>query len=124
METTTIEGVREGAAAREAATTERIEELASLSADLSAATARFLELVWEMEEQGDCSDLRALVAWRCGVTGREAGEFLRVAEALRELPAIREAFGRGELTFTKVRALDPGRDPVLGGESARAWVRV
>ncbi len=58
-----------------------------------------------MQEQGDSSDLQAFVAWRCGITGREAREFLRVAEALQELPATRAAFGRGELTFTKVRAL-------------------
>ena len=30
---------------------------------------------------------------------------MRVAEALHELPAVRAAFSRGELTFTKVRAL-------------------
>ena len=43
--------------------------------------------------------------WRCGITGREAREFLRVAEALQELPAIRAAFAQGELTLSKVRAL-------------------
>ena len=48
---------------------------------------------------------QALLAWRCGITGREAREYLRVAEALQELPATRAAFARGELTFTKVRAL-------------------
>ena len=37
--------------------------------------------------------------------GTEAREFLRVAEALQELPATRAAFARGELTFSKVRAL-------------------
>ena len=83
----------------------RVDELATLSAHLSAATARWLELVWEMHEQGDSSDLQGFVAWRCGITGREAREFLRVAEALQELPATRAAFARGELTFTKVRAL-------------------
>ncbi len=105
METTLIERVREGVAAREAATEQRVDELAALSAHLSAATARWLELVWEMHEQGDSSDLQGFLAWRCGITGREAREFLRVAEALQELPATRAAFGRGELTFTKVRAL-------------------
>jgi len=82
-----------------------VDELAGLSAHLSAATARWLELVWEMREEGDSSDLRAFLAWRCGITGREAREFLRVAEALQGLPLTRAAFGRGELTFTKVRAL-------------------
>ena len=105
MEATFLESVREGVAAREAAAEARVGELACLSAHLSAATARFIELVWEMREEGDSSDLQAFVAWRCGITGREARELLRVAEALQELPAIREAFGRGELTLTKVRAL-------------------
>ena len=99
------EGLAAGVAAREAATDQRVDELASLSAHLSAATARWLELVWEMREEGDSSDLQAFLAWRCGITGREAREFLRVAEALQELPATRAAFACGELTFTKVRAL-------------------
>ena len=103
--TTIVERVREGVAARVAATERRVDELASLSAHLSAATARWLELVWEMREQGDSSDLLAFLAWRCGITGREAREYLRVAEVLQELPATRAAFARGELTFTKVRAL-------------------
>ncbi|MFN8222456.1 MAG: DUF222 domain-containing protein [Gaiellales bacterium] len=83
----------------------RQDALASLSAHLNAATAHWLDLLWEMHEQGDSTDLKSFVAWRCGLTQREAGEYLRVAEALRELPAIRAAFSRGELTFTKVRAL-------------------
>ncbi len=91
--------------ARDAAVAGRVDELAGLSAHLSAATARWLELVWEMREEGDSGDLQAFLAWRCGITGREAREFLRVAEALQGLPLLRAAFGRGELTFSKVRAL-------------------
>lgn len=83
----------------------RVDALASMSAHLNAATAHWLELVWEMHEKGDSSDLKSFVAWRCGITGREVRECLRVAEALQELPATRAAFARGELTFTKVRAL-------------------
>jgi hypothetical protein len=83
----------------------RENELAALSAHLSAATARWLELVWEMHEAGDGSDLASFVAYRCGISRPEAREYLRVAEALQELPATRAAFGRGELTFTKVRSL-------------------
>ena len=45
------------------------------------------------------------LAFRCGISMREAREYVRVAEALHGLPAIRDAFRRGELTFTKVRAL-------------------
>ena len=47
------ERLREDVAAREAEKQHRVDELASLSAHLSAATARWLELVWEMREQGD-----------------------------------------------------------------------
>ena len=83
----------------------RVDELATLSAQLSAATARWLERVWQFREARISDDLPGFLAWRCGITGREAREYVRVAEALQELPAIRAAFGRGELTFTKVRAL-------------------
>lgn len=83
----------------------RSDALATLSAHLNAATAHWLELLWEIHEKGDSNDLNSFVAWRCGITGREVREYLRVAEALQELPATRAAFARGELTFTKVRAL-------------------
>ena len=83
----------------------REDELAALSAHMTAATARWLELVWQFHEEGDCDDLVGWIAWRCGITRREAREYVRVAEALQELPAIRAAFSLGALTFTKVRAL-------------------
>ena len=83
----------------------RVDELAALSAHLSAATARWLELAWELHEAGASDDPARFVAFRCGITVREAREYLRVAEALQELPATRAAFTRGELTLTKVRAL-------------------
>lgn len=81
----------------------REDELATLSAHLSAATARWLELAWEIRAESE--DLARFLAWRCGITRREAREYVRVAEALQELPVMRAAFSRGELTFTKVRAL-------------------
>ena len=85
----------------------RVDELATLSAHLSAATARMVDLVWTMHENGDVDggELAGFLAFRFGINGREAREYLRVAEALHELPATRAAFSRGELTFTKVRAL-------------------
>jgi len=83
----------------------RMGELSALSAHLSAATARWLELAWELRGETTCDDLAGWLAYRCGITGREAREYLRVAEALQELPVIRAVFSRGELTFTKVRAL-------------------
>ena len=83
----------------------REAELATLSAHLSAATARWLELAWELRDDGDIDDAGRFLAFRCGITVREAREYLRVAEDLQELPVIRAAFSRGELTYSKVRAL-------------------
>jgi hypothetical protein len=80
-------------------------ELAELSAHLNAATARWLELAWTYYEGANSDDFAGFLGYRCGITRREAQEFLRVAEALQELPATRAAFSRGELTYTKVRAL-------------------
>ena len=108
METTlTPETVWEKARERYQEEQRRIDELATLSAHLSAATARMLDLVWTMHENGDVDggELPGFLAYRCGMTRREAGEYVRVAEALRELPATRAAFSRGELTFTNVRAM-------------------
>ena len=87
---------------------ERLEdELAVLSAHLNAATARWLELAGEFRGKGGAAgdDFAAWLAFRCGISGREAREYVRVGEALEQLPAIGNAFRRGELTFTKVRAL-------------------
>jgi uncharacterized protein DUF222/HNH endonuclease len=107
METTAVRSEWETGRNRYLEERRRADELAELSAHLSAATARFVELVWTMHENGDCDggELPGFVAYRCGLTRREAREVFRVAEALQELPAIRASFSRGELTFTKVRAL-------------------
>ena len=105
METTTLETLETRRAERWKEQRCREDELATLSAHLSAATARLLELVSGIREEGDSDDLAGFLAYRLGITGREACELVRVAEALRELPEIRAAFSRGALTFTKVRAL-------------------
>ena len=89
----------------------RIDELATLSAHVAAATARWIELAWQLREDADSDDFAGFLAWRFGVTRREAREYLRVAEALEELPATRAAFSRGAVTFTKVRALTRVANP-------------
>ncbi len=45
------------------------------------------------------------LAWRCSIAPRSAREHIRVARALLELPLIRTAMERGELTYSKVRVL-------------------
>ena len=84
------------------------DELASLSSHLSAGMARWLEVLAEFDLRlgwkawGGCS---RWLAWRCGLDNRTARERVRVARALGGLPLIRAAFGRGELSYAKVRAL-------------------
>jgi hypothetical protein len=83
------------------------DELASLAAHLSAGICRWLELVAEIDRRGKlvaCTTAQWL-AWRCGLSPRTAREHVRVARSLVELPLIREAFSRGQLSYAKVRAL-------------------
>ena len=111
---------REAAVARWQARQQLVQELSTLSAHLNAATARWLEL--EARRQGVAAgdDFGRYLAWRCDITTREAREYLRVAEALQELPALRAAFARGELSFCKAARPDPGRDTGLRAAAARA----
>ena len=82
-------------------------ELAQQQAHMNAGMARWLGLLADYDERSDVGGdpFERWVAWRFGVSYWEAAELVRVARALRELPAIRGSFERGELTLTKVRAL-------------------
>jgi hypothetical protein len=94
-----------------AMSTERLEaEATTLAAHIAAATARFLDVVAELEhrrswESWEARSMAHWVSWHCGLGMRAAHEHVRVAVALRALPEARAAFGRGELSFSKVRAL-------------------
>src|SRR4051812_39570193 len=84
------------------------DELAAHAAHMSAGMCRYLELVAECDERQAYRGWDTCVewlAWRCGINRRSAREHLRVARALKELPLVREAFARGELSYAKVRAL-------------------
>jgi len=98
----------------ETLTFEELEiELASLASHLYAAMCRWLDLVADLDRRGGltaCTSAEWL-AWRCGLTPRTAREHLRVARGLADLPLIREAFGRGEVSFAKVRALTRIAEP-------------
>jgi hypothetical protein len=91
--------------------TERLEaEATTLAGHIAAATARFLDVVAELErrrswESWEARSMAHWVSWQCGLGMRAAHEHVRVAVALRDLPETRAAFARGELSFSKVRAL-------------------
>ena len=85
-------------------------ELATLAAHIQAATARLLALLAEVDrrESWGSSGARSCAHWLAFRTGLDIGaarEHVRVARALTALPEINAAFGRGELSYSKVRAV-------------------
>ncbi len=85
------------------------DEIATLSAHLDAATARLLILLREFDARGgwgngfrSCAEW---LSWRVGLAPGAAREQVRVARALGALPQIAAALARGELSYSKVRAL-------------------
>ncbi len=85
------------------------DEIAEISAHLEAATARLLDLIREFDARGGWNtgfrSCAAWLSWRVGLDPGAARERVRVARALRTLPALAEALACGELSYAKVRAL-------------------
>jgi hypothetical protein len=85
------------------------DQIAELSAHLDAATARLLDLIREFDARGgwnsgfrSCADW---LSWRVGLDLGAARERVRVARALGALPRIAQALARGEVSYSKVRAI-------------------
>ena len=86
------------------------EEITTLAGHLNAANYRFLKLLDEFDRHdGWAGDgIRSLAHWlnfKCGLGELVAREKVRVARALRSLPSIDDAFERGEISYSKVRAM-------------------
>jgi Domain of unknown function (DUF222) len=109
--TVVVSGAEVPAAAVGEVPLERLEdEIASLAAHLAAETCRFLRLVADYDRREGyftwgCRSCAEWLSYRCGVGLTAAREQVRVARALGELPLVAERFGRGELSYSKVRAL-------------------
>ncbi len=85
----------------------RITELAG---HLNAANRRWLALIAEFDRRKGWSDgltqsCAHWLNWKCGIDMGAAREKVRVCHALEQLPSIGAAMGRGELSYSKVRAL-------------------
>lgn len=97
--------------ARPTAAVEALErEICELAAHIAVATCRWLELVAEFDARGGWAawgvkSCAHWLSWRCSIGLGTAREQVRVARRLRELPGVRDAFSRGELSYCKVRAL-------------------
>ena len=86
---------------------DRIAETAAL---VDVATHRLLTDLRRFDDQAGWARQGALscahwLSWRCGIALGAAREKLRVAHALAQLPLIDEALARGEISFSKVRAM-------------------
>lgn len=85
------------------------EEIAALAARIDAATYELLVLIREFDEKEgwNCGFLSCAqwLSWRIGLAPGAARERVRVARALGELPLMSGAMKRGELSYSKVRAL-------------------
>ena len=84
--------------------------IVNLAARINAATFELLVLVRQFDERagwlkwglGNCAEW---LHWRCDLSMSAAREKVRVAHALKTLPAISAAFSSGELSYSKVRPL-------------------
>jgi hypothetical protein len=96
---------------------ERLEaEITTLAGHLAAAECRWLLMVAEFDrrkgyEQWGCWCASQWLGWKCGLAERAAQEKVRVARALDDLPGITEAFAKGELSYSQVRALTRLAEP-------------
>lgn len=86
------------------------DEIATLSAQVHAATYRLLVLIAEFDrlrgwEQAGHRSCAHWLAFRTGFDLGASREKVRAARALESLPETSAAMARGELSFAKVRAL-------------------
>ena len=91
-------------------------EITTLAGHLNAAQYRFLKLLDEFDrDQGwagpGVRSLAHWLSWKCGIGELVAREKVRVARALRELPSIDASFERGEISYSKVRAMTRAATP-------------
>jgi hypothetical protein len=85
-------------------------EITQLAGHLNAANYRWLTLIAEFDRRNGWSDgkLPSCAHWlnfKCGLELGAAREKVRVAHALVGLPKIAASMARGELSYSKVRAL-------------------
>ena len=85
------------------------DEIARLAAHLHAATYQLLVLIRQFDERGGWGggflSCAQWLSWRTGIGPGPAREKVRVAKALAVLPRLSEAMSKGQLSYSKVRAI-------------------
>src|SRR5215218_2698060 len=85
-------------------------QITELAGHLNAADHRWLVLIAEFDRRNGWADgltqsCAHWLSWKCGLDLGAAREKVRVARALKSLPQIAEAMSRGEVSYSKVRAV-------------------
>ncbi len=86
------------------------DQITELAGHLNAGEYRFLTLIAEFDRRCGWSNSATQscahwLNWKCGIDLGAARERVRVAHALENLPRISAAMARGEVSYSKVRAL-------------------
>ena len=91
-------------------TNDLADQIVELAGHLNAAHYRFLSLIaefdrrkgWNCRATRDCAHW---LNWKCGINLGAAREKVRTAHALEKLPQVAAAMERGEISYSKVRAI-------------------
>lgn len=86
------------------------DEIHTLSASITVATWRLLMLIAELDRRRAWQHWGVIscahwLNWKCGIDLGAAREKVRVARALENLPLVNDALARGELSYSKARAI-------------------
>ena len=104
------------------------DEIAVLSAQIQAATYELLVRLREFDQREGWGHHGAKscahwLAWRTSLDPGAAREWVRVARALEQLPVLSEAMRKGEVSYSKARALTRIATPETECRAGRARAR-
>lgn len=100
-------------------------KLAILAARIAAGIGSFLAVLAEIDlrsawDSRSFATLAHWVAWRCNIDLRTSRDYVRVAQAIRDLPITAAALRAGKLTYSKARAITRAATP----ENEQALVKL
>jgi hypothetical protein len=86
------------------------DNITQMAAHLDAGTFQLLELIGKFDEMDGWHGIGIQscahwLNWKCGISMGPAGEKVRIARALPDLPNISTAFREGRVSYSKVRAM-------------------
>ena len=84
--------------------------LTLVAAYINAASYQFLKMLAEFDRRKCWANDGARCCsqwlnWKCGISRSAARDKLRMAHCLEKLPEINKAFAKGDLSYSKVRAM-------------------